>query len=110
MTTIIICLAGFIITWLALMGSMLLAQRLADITFPPLGDFLLQTAAVVAIAGLVGVGLGLVNEWLGLIAGSAVYIGLMMKLFDLAFYQLFIIGLVTSLIGRMVVALLWTVV
>jgi hypothetical protein len=87
-----------VIGWVGLLVTMLVAQRIADFSMPPLRDFLWKAAIVVAIVSAISIGLNLINGWVSFVATLIVFIGLMEKLFDLDFWQITAIVLVNRVL------------
>lgn len=95
MATVIVWLLGWLfgcaISWVLLVVAMLVSRRIADVQFPPLGEFLWKAALLVVGVSAVVAGLSLVNWLLADIVGFILFVALMIMLFDLDLLQTVII-------------------
>jgi len=99
-------LIGVALGWVVLLVVMLIAQRIADFGMPPFAEFAWRAAVVVGVTSAVGGALDLIHPWLSLGVCVLLWIGLMEKLFDLDFYQIVVIVLVSWLLQWALFALL----
>jgi len=104
MATLIVWLFGCAVSWILLIIAMLLARRIADVQFPPLGEFLWKAALLVVGVNAVVGGLSLVNWLLADIVGFILFVVLMMKLFDLDLLQTVIIIFAVWLVRVVLIA------
>lgn len=99
-------LVGSVITWVLLMGAMLLVQRLADLGIPSLGDFLWKTAVVAASVNATDVLLGsalpiegIMASCIGNLAAFIVFLVLMRKFFEMEWWQTFVVVIASRVLG-----------
>jgi len=107
MEYVVFWLIGSAISWVLLVVAMFLAHRFAAMSLPPLGPFLGKTAGVVLISNALALALE-PFLWIG---GTLIAFGtfclMMMKLFDLEFWQLMVIAITTWLLRAALVFLLF---
>jgi hypothetical protein len=90
--------------WVALLITVLVGQRIVDMSLPPVKDLLWKAAVVVAIPSAVGIGLDFVNGWVSFVGAILVYIGLMEKLFDLDLWQIVAVTIINRFLAMLVYA------
>jgi hypothetical protein len=97
---------GSVIAWVTLIIAMLVVQRIANLAFPPLAEFLWKSAAIILAAGVVDFALGFVHGWFGTLGSLIVFVILMLKVFDLEFWQLAVIAVATWFIRAVLLILI----
>ena len=87
MTYLIVWLIGSGVSWVLLVVALLLVRRIADIGFASLGDLLWRAAVVVAVVNVVVTGVSIFSGILAWIVALVLFVGMLMKMFDLDLWQ-----------------------
>ena len=83
MAYLIVWLIGTGISWVMLVVALILVRRIADVGFASLGDLLWRAAVVVAAVNVAATAASMLSGILGWIVAMVMFVGMLMKMFDL---------------------------
>ncbi|MGB3088312.1 MAG: hypothetical protein WBC53_11435 [Phycisphaerae bacterium] len=95
MDYVIIWLINSVFLWVLLLIAMLITRKVGDISFPPLRELLWKAAMVSLVTEAVLMALVPIMWWGGPLVAFGVFALLMMKLFEMEFWQASVIALAT---------------